>query len=55
VAQVLERDYAGESARFKARLPPHYREEFAAYILPPGNKPSGAKAGARGGAAHCAA
>jgi GTP-binding protein HflX len=33
VAQVLERDYAGEAARFKARIPPHFREEFAPYIV----------------------
>jgi GTP-binding protein HflX len=33
VAQVLERDYAGEAARFKARIPPHFRGEFAAYIV----------------------
>jgi GTP-binding protein HflX len=32
VAQVTERDYAGESARFRARIPPHYRGEFAEYI-----------------------
>jgi GTP-binding protein HflX len=32
VAQVLERDYSGEMARFKARIPPHLREEFAPYI-----------------------
>jgi GTP-binding protein HflX len=36
VAQVLERDYAGDSARFKARLAPNYRDEFAAYIVQPG-------------------
>ena len=34
VAQVLERDYTGETARFKARIAPHYRGEFAAYIVP---------------------
>ena len=33
VAQVLERDYAGEAARFKARIPPHFLGEFAAYII----------------------
>lgn len=32
VAQVVERDYNGTSARFKARIPPHFRPEFAAYI-----------------------
>ena len=29
VAQVMERDYEGEQARFKARIPPHFHEEFA--------------------------
>jgi GTPase len=33
VAQVVERDYAGETARFKARIPPHFRSEFAQYIV----------------------
>ena len=33
VAQVLERDYTGKTARFKARMAPNYREEFAAYIV----------------------
>jgi GTP-binding protein HflX len=34
VAQVVERNYEGESARFKARIPPHLRSEFAAFIVP---------------------
>jgi len=33
VAQVLERDYDGKLARFKASIPPHYRAEFAQYIV----------------------
>jgi len=33
VAQVTERDYAGEEARFHARIPPHFHAEFAAYIV----------------------
>jgi hypothetical protein len=33
VAQVTERDYAGEQARFRARIPPHFRGEFAPYIV----------------------
>jgi GTP-binding protein HflX len=33
VAQVLERDYEGDSARLKARIPPHFRGEFAPYIV----------------------
>jgi GTP-binding protein HflX len=32
VAQVVERDYSGKSARFKARIAPHFRPEFEAYI-----------------------
>jgi GTP-binding protein HflX len=37
VAQVTERDYAGQSARFRARIPPHCRAEFAGYISTPEN------------------
>jgi len=33
VGQVLERRYSGKTARFKARIPPHYHAEFAAYIV----------------------
>ncbi|MBI3851956.1 MAG: GTPase HflX [Verrucomicrobia bacterium] len=33
VAQVVEREYEGDTARFKARIPPHLREEFAPYIV----------------------
>jgi hypothetical protein len=33
VAQVVERNYAGDTARFKARIPPHLRSEFALYIV----------------------
>jgi len=33
VAQVVERDYAGHAARFKARIPPHFHQEFAAFIV----------------------
>jgi GTPase len=32
VAQVTERDYDGPCARFRARIPPHCRAEFARYI-----------------------
>ncbi len=32
VAQVVERDYSGDAARFKARIPPHFHAEFAPYI-----------------------
>ena len=32
VAQIVERAYDGETARFKARIPPHLRREFATYI-----------------------
>jgi GTPase len=33
VGQVVERDYSGETARFKARIPPHLREEFAPFVV----------------------
>lgn len=33
VAQIVERDYRGEMARFKARLPPHLRAEFVRFIV----------------------
>ena len=33
VAQVTERDYEGEHARFRARIPPHFHGEFAPYIV----------------------
>ena len=32
VAQVVERDYKGKLAKFKARIPPHLRREFEPYI-----------------------
>jgi GTPase len=33
IGQVVERNYEGEVARFKARIPPHLREEFAPYLV----------------------
>ncbi len=33
VAQVTERDYEGKQARFRARIPPHFHDEFAPYIV----------------------
>ena len=33
VGQVLERDYGGDTARFKARIPPHLHAEFAPFIV----------------------
>jgi GTP-binding protein HflX len=33
VGQVVERDYNGDSARFKARIPPHFHAEFAPFIV----------------------
>jgi GTP-binding protein HflX len=33
VAQVVETNYEGEEARFKARIPPHFHGEFAKYIV----------------------
>ena len=32
VAQVIERNYQGKAARFKARIPPHLRREFEQFI-----------------------
>jgi 50S ribosomal subunit-associated GTPase HflX len=32
VAQVVERNYKGKVARFKARIPPHLRREFEPFI-----------------------
>jgi hypothetical protein len=32
VAQVIERNYKGKTARFKARIPPHLRREFEPFI-----------------------
>ncbi len=33
VGQVVERDYNGDVARFKARIPPHFHAEFAPFIV----------------------
>ena len=33
LGQVVEREYDGEVARFKARIPPHLRAEFAPFIV----------------------
>ena len=33
VGQVVERDYTGETARFKARIPPHLHGEFAPFVI----------------------
>jgi GTP-binding protein HflX len=33
VAQVIERDYEGDEAKFKARIPPHFHAEFAPFIV----------------------
>jgi GTP-binding protein HflX len=41
VAQVVERNYEGDTARFKARIPPHLRSEFAPYLAP---EPNGGEA-----------
>jgi GTP-binding protein HflX len=32
-AQVVERDYNGDTARFKARIPPHLHREFSPFIV----------------------
>jgi GTP-binding protein HflX len=33
VGQVVERDYEGEAARFKARIPPHFHHEFEKFVV----------------------
>jgi GTP-binding protein HflX len=33
VGQVVESRYGGRNARFKVRIPPHLREEFAAFVV----------------------
>ena len=33
VGQVISRSYRGRAARFKARIPPQYHDEFAPYIV----------------------
>jgi len=33
VGQIVERNYNGETARFKARIPPHFHEEFAPFLI----------------------
>jgi GTP-binding protein HflX len=33
VGQVVERDYSGDTARFKARIPPHLHGEFAPFLV----------------------
>ena len=43
-AQVVECDYGGERARFKARIPPRLRREFAPFIVE--SKPNGEGRGA---------
>ena len=32
IGQVIERRYNGKAAKFKARVPPHFHDEFAPYI-----------------------
>ena len=33
VGQVVERNYNGKTARFKARIPPHLHGEFSSFIV----------------------
>jgi GTP-binding protein HflX len=33
VGQVIERHYDGKTARFKARIPPHFHHEFAPFVV----------------------
>ena len=39
IAQVVERDYEGATARFKARIPPHLLPEFQPFIINNGHRP----------------
>ena len=41
VGQVIESSYRGPKARFKVRIPPHYHDEFAAFIARDGQPASG--------------
>ncbi|MBI5384856.1 MAG: GTPase HflX [Verrucomicrobia bacterium] len=45
-AQVLERDYGGAVARFKARIPPHLRREFEMFIEADGSSGEDIEGGA---------
>jgi GTP-binding protein HflX len=40
VGQIISRSYRGPAARFKARIPPHYHDEFAPYIVREGQAAS---------------
>jgi GTP-binding protein HflX len=40
LSQVIERDYNGDLARFKARIPPHLHSEFAPFIIEDLTRPS---------------
>jgi GTP-binding protein HflX len=44
LAQVVERNYEGETARFKARIPPHLRSEFQQFIVEAKNGKQNGKA-----------
>jgi len=33
VAQVIERRYTGKTAKFKARIPPHFHREFEPFVV----------------------
>ena len=33
VGQIIERNYEGDVARFKARIPPHFHDEFAPFFV----------------------
>lgn len=44
--QVVEQDYDGDSARFKARIPPHLHREFERFIVDAGDGARGQVGGA---------
>ena len=33
LAQIVEQDYSGEQARFRARIPPYVRHEFEPFVV----------------------
>jgi 50S ribosomal subunit-associated GTPase HflX len=44
LAQIVEQDYSGEQAHFRARIPPHVRHEFDRFVQEDG-EPTSANAG----------
>ena len=51
-AQVVERNYEGQKALFKARIPPHLHNEFAPYIVADLNNGVAGNVNVNGSAEH---